>query len=97
MWLSRLRALLVSMTMWVRSMALLCGLRILSCHKLQCRSKRQFRSHIAVAVVQASSCSFDLNLAWELSYATGATLRKQKTTTDYCSGEHGMREKTGGI
>ena len=37
LWLSRLRTRLVSMRMWVQSLALLSGLRIQHCLKLQCR------------------------------------------------------------
>ena len=59
--LSRLRTQLVSMRMWVRSLASLSGVRIWCCHKLQGRSRMRLRSPaaIAVAVVQAGGCSSD--------------------------------------
>ena len=41
--------LLVSMRMWVRSLAQLGGLRIWRCHELQCGSQMQHRSGVAVA------------------------------------------------
>ena len=41
----------------VRSLALLSELRIRRCPELWCRSQMQFRSCIAMAVVQADSCS----------------------------------------
>ena len=51
LWLSRLRIQLVSMRMWVRSLALLSELRIWCCCKLQCRSQGWLVSHVAVSVV----------------------------------------------
>ena len=36
------------------------GLRILYCRELWCRSQRRLRPRVAVAVVQADSCSSDL-------------------------------------
>ena len=49
LWFSGLRTLLVSMRMWVQSLALLSGLRIPRCGKLQCRSKMWFGSGVAVS------------------------------------------------
>ena len=43
----------------VQSLALLSGLRIWGCCELGCRSQAWLRSGIAVAVVQAGSCSFN--------------------------------------
>ena len=57
--LSRLRTELVSVRMSVQSLALLSGLRIQCCHKLRHSLQMQLRSGVAVAMVQASSCSFD--------------------------------------
>ena len=45
------RIQLVSLGMWLRSLALLSGLRIQCCHEMWCRSQMQLRSDIAVAVV----------------------------------------------
>ena len=55
---------LISMRMQVQSLAGLSGLSIQPCCKVQCSSKMwlRFGSSIAVAVMQASSCSSNLNL-----------------------------------
>ena len=45
------RIQLETMSLWVPSLALLSGLRILHCHELWCRSQMQLGSGIAVAVV----------------------------------------------
>ena len=50
LWLSGLRTWLVSMRMWVWSLASLSGLRIWHCHKLWCRWQTWLRSCFAVAV-----------------------------------------------
>ena len=52
LWLSRLQTQLVSMRIWVQSLASLSGLMIGLCRKLQCRLQTQLRS--------GSSCSSDL-------------------------------------
>ena len=51
--------LLVSMRMQVRSLVSLSGSGILHCRELWCRSQMRLGSHVAVAVVQAGSCSSD--------------------------------------
>ena len=56
----------------VGSMALLSGLRIQRCHELWCGSKMQLESGVAVAVVSIQP------LDWELPYAMGVALKKQK-------------------
>ena len=53
------RTQLVSMRIRVRSLASLRELRIQCCNELWCRLHKQLRSHLAVAVVQASSFSSD--------------------------------------
>ena len=53
----------MSIRMWVQTLASLSGLRILHCHKLWCRP--------AAAVPIRP-------LAWELPYATGVALKRQK-------------------
>ena len=55
------------------------GLRIWHCHEQWHRSQRRLRSHVAIAVVQAGTCSSELidPLAWELPCAAGATLKKK--------------------
>ena len=50
-------AWLLSVRMWVQSLALLSELRIHTCHELRCRWQTRLGSHIAVAVVEAGSCS----------------------------------------
>ena len=45
---------------------------------VQCTLKMWLGFRVAVAVVQASSCSSDLNLAWELPCAMGVALKKKK-------------------
>ena len=64
LWLSRLQTHLVSMRMWVQSLALLSGLRIQHCNVLWYRLWTWLRSWVAVAVAAAapiwslaSSCS----------------------------------------
>ena len=89
LWLSRLLTQLVSMRMWVQSLALLSGLRIRHCCELWCRSRSQMwlRAHVAVAVVQASSDSSDLTLSLGISVCpehgpkkhTHKKTKKQKT------------------
>ena len=49
----------MSLRIRVQSLALLSGLRIWSYHKLWCRWQTRLGSGIAVAVVEASSCSAD--------------------------------------
>ena len=78
LWLSRLRIWLVSLKMWIWSLALLTALRIWHCCKVQCRSQMWLRSSVAVAVVQASSCSYDSTPAQELQYAPGVALKREK-------------------
>ena len=60
LWLSVLRTHVLYVRIWVLSLALFSGLRIWCCHKLCCGSQIQPGPCIAVAVTQASSCSFDL-------------------------------------
>ena len=78
-WLTRLRIQLASMRMQVLPLASLSGLRIQRCHKLQQRLQVRLRSHVAVAVVSASSCSFCSTPSslgtWN---AAGVTLKSEK-------------------
>ena len=59
LWLCELRTLLVSLRIQVQSQASLSGLRIWRCLKLQRGSQMRLGSCVAVAVVQAGSCSSD--------------------------------------
>ena len=43
------------------------GLRIQHCHELWRRSEMRLGSHVAVPVVEASSCSSDSTLGWGTS------------------------------
>ena len=49
----RKRIQLASMRTWVRSLALLSGLRLRRCRELWCRWQMRLGSGVAVAVVQA--------------------------------------------
>ena len=49
-WLGRLQISLVSMRMWVQSLAEISGLRMWHCYELWCRSKTQPGFGIAVTV-----------------------------------------------
>ena len=69
---------LLSMRMWVQSLALVSGLRIRPCHKLRCRSQMQLRSRVVVAVVQAGSCSYDSTPSLGTSMCCRCNPRKKK-------------------
>ena len=53
------RIQLETMRLWVRSLASLSASRIGRCRELWCRSKSRLGSCVAVAVVEAGSCSSD--------------------------------------
>ena len=53
----QLRIWLVSTRMWVQSLVSLSGLRIRHYHELWFRSQMRLRSHVAVPVAVAASCS----------------------------------------
>ena len=69
--LSGLRTQLVSIRMWVGSLALLSGLRNWCCHELRCRSHTWLGSTAPIQL-----------LAWELPYAVDAALKRQKQTNN---------------
>ena len=48
------------------------------CCELWCRSQTWLRCGIAMAVVEAGSCSSDSTPAQEFPYATGAALKREK-------------------
>ena len=60
------------------SLALISGSGIRNCLELWCRLQMRLRSYIAVAVAVAGSYSLIRLLAWELPYAAGAALKRQK-------------------
>ena len=70
-WLSGLRTRLVSMRIWVQSLALLSGLRIQLCHALQYRSQTPMLLGLWCRPAGAAPIR---PLAWELPYASGAKL-----------------------
>ena len=69
---------LASMRMQVPSLASLSALRIWHCHELWCMSQTQLRSHVAVAVVQAGSCSSNLTPSLGTSICCGYGPKKKK-------------------
>ena len=66
------------MMMWFRSLALVSGLRIWNCHKLQGRSQMRLRFGVAMAMVTIETVAMIWPLAWELPYVAGATQKKEK-------------------
>ena len=72
------RILLVSMRMWVPSLASLSGSGIRHCCELWCKSQKWLRCCTAVAVAQVGSCSSAWTPSPGTSYATGVALKKKK-------------------
>ena len=74
--------LILSLRMWVQSLALLSGLRIRHCHKQQMHTQIW------------CGCGCGVALAWEFPYATGMALRKNcAVIPNSCSKEvlHGVQ------
>ena len=65
------------MRTWVWSLALLNGLRIRCCYELWCRS--QIHSYPTLLWLWPAVAALIWPLAWELPYAMGAALKRQKT------------------
>ena len=65
-------------SMWVRSLALISGLRIRHCRELQWRSQRRLRSCMAVAGGRPAAVAPNQPLAWELPYASSVALKKKE-------------------
>ena len=78
LWLSQLRTGVVTVRLWVPSLASLSGLRIPCCCKLLCKSQMWLGSSVAVTVTWAAPVAPIPPLAWELPYAAVATLRRRK-------------------
>ena len=76
LWLSRLRTWLISMRIWVQSLASLSGLGIWHCHKLWYKSWIWYCYGCGTGL--QLQLWFDPYQAWELPYATGAALNKTK-------------------
>ena len=72
------RIQLGTMRLQVRSQVSLSGLRIQHCRGLWCRSQMWLGYGIAVAVVQASSCSSDQTSSLERPYAARVVLKSKK-------------------
>ena len=68
------------MRLRVPSLASLSGLRIWHCRELWCRSQMQLRTHIAVAVAQASSCCSDWTPSLGTSICHGCGPKEQTHT-----------------
>ena len=75
---------LVSMRIWVWSLAPRSGLRIQHCHELWYRSQMQLRSAVAVAVAQASSRSSHSTpgLGTSICHGRGPKKKKKKGKTN---------------
>ena len=73
--LSGLKSYLVSMRMWIRSLASLSGLMISLCHELQCRLQMWLRCDIAVAWHRLAAAAPIRPLAQQLPSAAGAALK----------------------
>ena len=69
---------IVSVRMWVQSLASLSGLRILSCCKLWPRLQIWLRSTVALTVAQASAAAPVQPLPQELLYAIGMAMKRKK-------------------
>ena len=63
----------------IRYLALLSGLRIWHCRKLQYRSQTWLRPSMAVAVIQASRCSSDFTPGLGTCKCSKCSLKKKKT------------------
>ena len=85
LWLSCLQTWLVSMRMWVWSLALLSGLSIQHCHELWCRS--QSSSDLALLWCRPVATALMRPIAWELPYAKRLAVKsenkKQNKTKNY--------------
>ena len=64
--------------MWVRSLALLSGLRIWSWYRLQHRSQTQLQSCVAVGMHRPAAAAQTQCLAQEVTYAAGAAILKKE-------------------
>ena len=64
------------MKMQVQSLALLSGLKILHCYKMQYRSQMWLR--MAFLWCRPAAAALILSLAWELQYVSGVAVKKKK-------------------
>ena len=72
---------MATMRLWVRPLALLRGLRIRPCCELWCRSQTRLGSGVAVAVVEAGSCSSDSAPSLGTSICCGSGPKEQNKQT----------------
>ena len=72
------RIRLGTMKFWVRSLALLSGLRIWHCRELWCRLQTRLGSGVAVAWCRLAAVAPIRPLGWEPPYAMGVALKRQK-------------------
>ena len=77
--------------MWVWSVASLSGLGIWCCCDLWCRLQMRLRSHVAVAVVQVSSCSSNSTPSLVASIWCGCSPKKKKKRKDCSSSQRRER------
>ena len=73
---------LVSMRIWVQSLALLSGSGIQRCLELWCRSKTRLGCRVAVAVVQVGSCGSDSTPSLRISICCRYGPKKQRKKKD---------------
>ena len=71
---------LVSMSMLVRSLGLLSGLRIWCCRELWCRSQTWLRSCMLWLWRRSAAAAPIRPLAWEFPYAAGVALKKNSNS-----------------
>ena len=67
-----------TMRLWVRSLVSLSGLKIRRCRGLWCRSQTWLGSGVAVAVMQAGSCSSHSTPSLGTSVCHGCGPKKQR-------------------
>ena len=77
--LSGFRTQLASMRTWVRSLALLSGLRIQHCHSFGVGVGCRCGSDVMLLWCRSASSAAVGPLAWELPYVMGVALKRQKT------------------
>ena len=77
------RTRLVSMRMWVQSLASFTGSRIQHCCEVWCRLQMQLRSCVAVVVAKANSCSSNLTTSLGMSIYCTCGPKKPKKKVKY--------------
>ena len=78
------RIQLVSLRMWIRSLASISGLRIQRCSELWCRSKMRLGSGIVLLWHRPAAAAPIQSLAWEFPHVASAALKsKEKKELPY--------------